>query len=160
MNLEKFSRIVWVLFGIYLSLLISIRLVSPMATEQGIEPYMVWWLGGAVAVLAALGGNLAAGRNYSSTVKAEPEEPRECFGLSMAYSAISGLVLGALVSAVLFGFSAILGFIEVPNGLGSLVLNSMSLGGSHGVLSGLFVGFIIGGYAAYGLYEGKDVSEL
>lgn|GEM_PF-4593470 len=152
------NRVLWMAMGISFSAVSTILLMLPLArAEDGALP-MLWIAGGTTAIGGFLLGRFLAGYLERALVSAEPDSSYRCIGVAMWHGALAGMLLGAFVMAALFSQSMIFGLIFPEVGFGTMIINSLIIGASYGVMLGLMTGLITGAAAAYQTSRGEDLT--
>ncbi len=159
-GMKKLARVIWVIVGIVVPVMVSYQTILPLALQHETAPINVWVVCGMVALVGAIAGNAVGVRNYNAVREAQPDEMRDCMGVSMAYGGISGLILGGILLALLFAVSAALDVVEVDAAFVNMLASFGLMGASIGFFWGLLGGLGLGGYAAYGLSQGRPVGDL
>ncbi len=145
--------------GISFPLVSSVLLMWPLVrAEEGNLP-MLWVAGAMTALVGFMVGRLLAQYLHRAYVSASPDSYYRCIGVAMWHAAVGGMILGGVVMAVLFGQGMMYGMIFPEVSFSVMVMNSLIIGASYGVMLGLMTGLITGGVAAYWLSQGYDVAD-
>jgi len=153
------NRILWPALGVSFTLISAVYLLWPLvAAENGSILFLV--IAGIItAGVCIFAGRLVAVRFKSAYISNSPDNAYTGMGVAMCYGAIGGMALGAVVFVFLFGQAMFFELIEPTVTFWDMIINSIILGASYGVMLGLMTGFLIGAAAAYQIHNGEDLTS-